>query len=245
MSFAGTFCASESGKSGGGPASLLGPCGGGAAPRGAGLSCGSRANQWAAAGGRGPAGGLGAGNRNYRGSTAPCFPPPRGSNATFRMQRRARPVCSQSPGPGAGSRLASVSEIRTRGANTRRPPQSPGLDSARGGAGPAVTRPAGGLGSGTRSPGRFHAGEMVDVCLPSSLINFAPLFYKDLARGGPTPPKNWVGTKDQDRGLRRGRGRGRRRRHILAGFPFLLSSHTPSPPNPRLYLIPYLPGGGQ
>lgn len=91
-------------------------------------------------------GGLGAEKGNYPGGPLPRSPSPRCSNAAFRMQRRARPVCLQSRGPGAGSQLASVSEIRARGggggrwANTRRPPQSPVLDSARGGACPAVTR---------------------------------------------------------------------------------------------------------
>lgn len=61
------------------------------------------------------------------------------------MQRRARPVCSGSQGPGAGNQLASVSEIRAGGgggghwANTQRPPQSPVLDSARGSADQAAT----------------------------------------------------------------------------------------------------------
>lgn len=74
------------------------------------------------------------------------MPSPHRSNAAFRMQRRAQPVCLQSRGSGAGSQLASVSEIRARGggggswANTRRPPQSPVFDSARGSACPAVTR---------------------------------------------------------------------------------------------------------
>lgn len=62
------------------------------------------------------------------------------------MQRRARPVCSGSGGPGAGSQLASVSEIRAGDSggghwtNTRRPPQSSVLYSARGDAGRALTR---------------------------------------------------------------------------------------------------------
>lgn len=82
----------------------------------------------------------------------------RGSNATFRMQRRAQPVCSGSQGPGAGSQLASVSEIRSRGggggrwANTRRPPQSLVLDSARGGVSPAVTWPFAGVWWGEPRP---------------------------------------------------------------------------------------------
>lgn len=100
---------------------------------------------------------------------APAFLPRCGSNATFRMQRRARPVCSGSRGPGAGNQLASVSEIRARGggggrwANTRRPPQSPVLDSARGSAGRAVTRRRaagwrGGRGGGARAPSPAGGG---------------------------------------------------------------------------------------
>lgn len=95
---------------------------------------------------------------------APAFLPRSDSNATFRMQRRARPVCSGSRGPGAGNQLASVSEIRACGGgggrwtNTGRQPQSPVLDSARGGAGLAVTLPLaagrrGGAGWGLGEPG--------------------------------------------------------------------------------------------
>lgn len=106
----------------------------------------------------------GGGGQLPRIGRAPAFLPQCGSNATFRMQRLARTVCSGSRGPGAGNQLASVSEIRACGgggghwANTRRPPQSPVLDSARGSAGPAVTRlraagwRSGGSGGGEPGP---------------------------------------------------------------------------------------------
>lgn len=101
----------------------------------------------------GPAGGLG-----WRMAITGDRPPSaflrRGSNATFRMQCRALPVCSLSRGPGAGSQLASVSEIRNRSsgggrwANTPRTPQSLVLNSARGGAGQAMTLPCAGVWGG-------------------------------------------------------------------------------------------------
>lgn len=106
----------------------------------------------------GPAGGLGW-RRAITGDRPRSAFLRRGSNATFRMQRRARPVCSRSRGPGAGSQLASVSEIRNRSggggrwANTRQPPQSLVLNSAGGGAGQAVTLRGAGVWGGTRPGG--------------------------------------------------------------------------------------------
>lgn len=112
----------------------------------------------------------------------------RSSNATFRMQRCARPVCSGSRGPGAGSQLASVSEIRNRGsgggrwANTRRPPQSLVLDSARGGAGPAATRPLAGVWWGEPRP-PTHPGER-RASLPAQGEAWPPALASRGGRGG-------------------------------------------------------------
>lgn len=115
----------------------------------------------------GPAGGLGW-RRAITGDRPPSAFLRRGSNATFRMQCRALPVCSLSRGPGAGSQLASVSEIRNRSsgggrwANTPRTPQSPVLNSARGGAGQAMTLPRAGVWGG--SPCAYPARGALGTC---------------------------------------------------------------------------------